>query len=85
MSLERVNGSRWNRPLFDGDEEKYENVESRELFPVELIGCRKVTRGINNLLYINQHILKEIEIKRKCNHRLDRLQKRQMTWSHNHG
>ena len=40
-------------------EELYYSFTSRGLFPEEQKGCRKGSRGIAELLYIDQHILNE--------------------------
>ena len=57
-------------------EEIYYSVDCRGLFPEEQKGCRKGTRGADDLLYIDQHILKEAKNKGKePSHCMDRLQK----------
>ena len=46
-------------------EEIYYSLTFRGLFPEEQKGCCKVSRGITELLYINQHILNKGNIRRK--------------------
>ena len=46
-------------------EEIYHLITSCELFPEEQKGCCKRSRGIVELLYIDQHILNESQIRRK--------------------
>ena len=41
------------------------SLTSRGLFPEEQKGCRKRSRGIAELLYIDQHILNESKTRRK--------------------
>ena len=43
----------------------YNSLISRGIFPDEQKGCRKKTRGTEELLYINQHILNESKTRRK--------------------
>ena len=40
-------------------------LEEREILPEEQKGCRKGSRGTNDLLYIDKQILREVKIKRK--------------------
>ena len=46
-------------------EEIYNSLISRRLFPEKQKGCRKGSRGIGDLLYIDQHILNESKTRRK--------------------
>ena len=46
-------------------EEIYYSLTSRGLFPGELKGCCKGSRGTTGLLYIDQHILNESKTRRK--------------------
>ena len=46
-------------------EEMYYSLTSRRLFPDEQKGCCKGSRGIAELLYIDQHILNESKTIRK--------------------
>ena len=46
-------------------EEIYYSLTSSGLFPDEQKGCRKGSRGIVELLYIDQHILNESRNRRK--------------------
>ena len=46
-------------------EEIYYSLTSRGLFPEEQKGCRKGSRGIAELLYIDQHLLSESKTRRK--------------------
>ena len=46
-------------------DEIYNSFRSRRLFSEEQKGCRKGTRGTRELLYIGQHILKEIKMRWK--------------------
>ena len=43
----------------------YYSLTSHELFPDELKGCRKGSRGTAELLFIDQHILNESKTRRK--------------------
>ena len=43
----------------------YDSLISRKLFPEEQKGCHKGTRGMGDLLYIDQHTLKESKTRRK--------------------
>ena len=43
----------------------YYLLRSRGLFPDELKGCRKGSRGTAELLYVDQHILNETKTRRK--------------------
>ena len=45
--------------------EIYYSLISRGLFPEEQKGCCKATRGIKELLYMDQHILNENKSRRK--------------------
>ena len=49
-------------------EEIYYSLVSREVFPEEQKRCRKGTRETGDLLYIDQHILKESKMTKKCSH-----------------
>ena len=42
-----------------------DSLINRGLFPVGQKGCRKWTRGTGELLYIDQHILKDSKTRRK--------------------
>ena len=53
-------------------EEIYKSLLSHRFFPEEQTGCLKWTRGTLDILYIYQHIYKDIKIKRKI---------RPMTWT----
>ena len=46
-------------------EDIYDSLISRRLFPKEQKGCRKWTRGTEELLYIDPNILKESKMRRK--------------------
>ena len=46
-------------------EDIYYSLTSRGLFPEEQKGCRKGSKGITELLYIDQHILNESKTRRK--------------------
>ena len=45
-------------------EKIYFSLTSRGLFPDQQKGCRKGSRGIAELLYIDQHIVNEIKSRR---------------------
>ena len=62
----------WKISTAQTREEIYYSLISCGLFPDEHKGCRKWSRGIAELLYIDQHILNESKYRRK---NLDRLQK----------
>ena len=46
-------------------EEVYKSLEEREILPEEQKGCRKGSKGTNDLLYIDKQILREVKSKRK--------------------
>ena len=46
-------------------EEIYYSLAGHGLFPEELKGCRKGSRGIEEFLYIDQYILNESKTRRK--------------------
>ena len=46
-------------------EEVYKSLEEREILSEEQKGCRKGSRGTNDLLYVDKQILGEVKTKRK--------------------
>ena len=63
-------------------EEIYASLNWRKLFTEEQKGCRKGKRGTYDLLYIDQHILKEVKIDGKILQWQGSTTEKLMTWSH---
>ena len=55
----------WKILMAQIKEEIYDSLTSCRLFPEEQKGSRMWTKGIEELLYINQHILNESKTRRK--------------------
>ena len=43
----------------------YGHLDQQELLPEEQKGCRKRSRGINDLLYIDRAVIREVESRKK--------------------
>ena len=43
----------------------YAHLDLEELLPEKQKGCRKVSRGTNDLLYINRAVVKEVKSRNK--------------------
>ena len=56
---------KWKIQTAQVREKFYNSLISQGIFPDEQIGCRKRTRDKDEQLYIDQHILNEIEMRRK--------------------
>ena len=44
---------------------RYAHLDQEKLLPEEQKGCRKVSRGPNDLLYIDRTVIKEVKFRNK--------------------
>ena len=56
-------------------EDIYEFLDKNDILPEEQKGCRKGSRGTNDLLFIDQKLLKEVKEREKIIDSLNRLSK----------
>ena len=55
----------WNLLIYVIADEIYAHLDQEKLLPEEQKGCRKGSRGTNDLLYIDRAIIKEVKSRNK--------------------
>ena len=59
----------------------YGHLDQQKLLPEEQKGCRKRSRGTNDLLYIDRVVIREVK-SRKKNLAMARIIRKLMIWCH---